>query len=79
MLLSKINSLTNLCSGSGGELHPAKLHPECQHLIEWCLDLRPSDRPSLEDLLNHSWLQDVPLPQQTAEMHQHNLIQESGE
>ncbi|KAH1164773.1 hypothetical protein KIL84_010288, partial [Mauremys mutica] len=51
----------------------------CQHLIEWCLDLRPSDRPSLEDLLNHSWLQDVPLPQQTAEMHQHNLIQESGE
>ncbi|KAM9111461.1 serine/threonine-protein kinase pim-1-like [Pangshura tecta] len=55
------------------------ISPACQHLIEWCLDLRPSHRPSFGVLLNHSWMQDVPLPQETAEMHQHNPVQESGE
>ncbi|NXY19654.1 PIM3 kinase, partial [Atrichornis clamosus] len=34
------------------------LSPECQHLIRWCLSIHPSDRPSLEDLFNHFWLQD---------------------
>ncbi|NWT94692.1 PIM1 kinase, partial [Urocynchramus pylzowi] len=28
----------------------------CQHLIRWCLSMEPTDRPSLEDLLEHAWL-----------------------
>ncbi|NXE93351.1 PIM1 kinase, partial [Menura novaehollandiae] len=33
------------------------LLPTCQHLIRWCLSTHLSDRPSLEDLFNHFWLQ----------------------
>uniref|UniRef100_A0A672UNC6 non-specific serine/threonine protein kinase n=1 Tax=Strigops habroptila TaxID=2489341 RepID=A0A672UNC6_STRHB len=31
--------------------------PECQHLIKWCLSMCACDRPSLEDIFNHPWLQ----------------------
>ncbi|XP_061490491.1 serine/threonine-protein kinase pim-1-like [Rhineura floridana] len=55
-----------------------RISSECQHLIKWCLALRPSDRPSFEDLLNHYWMQDVLMPQETAEIHLHSLIQESS-
>ncbi|XP_053789608.1 serine/threonine-protein kinase pim-1-like isoform X2 [Vidua chalybeata] len=42
---------------------------ECQHLIRWCLSMDPTDRPSLEDLFEHSWLQEPCLAQETAEIH----------
>ncbi|XP_010165911.1 serine/threonine-protein kinase pim-1, partial [Antrostomus carolinensis] len=50
---------------------------ECQHLIRWCLSMRPLDRPSLEDLFNHPWLQDIHLPQET-EIHLRSLLEEPG-
>lgn len=33
-----------------------KLSPECQELITSCLEVRPSDRINLEDILNHPWM-----------------------
>ena len=34
----------------------ARLTHECQDIIRRCLKLKPSDRPTLEDLLNHPWM-----------------------
>ncbi|NXV61339.1 PIM1 kinase, partial [Molothrus ater] len=45
------------------------LSAECQHLIRWCLSMDPIHRPCLEDLFEHSWLQEPCLAQETAEMH----------
>ncbi|KAM3675786.1 LOW QUALITY PROTEIN: serine/threonine-protein kinase pim-1-like [Ammospiza maritima maritima] len=33
---------------------PPQMSQECQHLIRWCLSMDPTDRPSLEDLFEHS-------------------------
>ncbi|KAK7019393.1 Pim-2 proto-oncoprotein, serine threonine kinase [Halocaridina rubra] len=32
------------------------LSNECENLIRWCLRVRPGDRPSLEQILQHPWL-----------------------
>ncbi|XP_039574763.1 LOW QUALITY PROTEIN: serine/threonine-protein kinase pim-1-like, partial [Passer montanus] len=55
---------------------PPRVSQECQHLIRWCLSMEPTDRPSLEDLFEHSWLQDPHVAQETAEIHPlHSRIQ----
>ncbi|TRZ07069.1 hypothetical protein HGM15179_020039, partial [Zosterops borbonicus] len=45
------------------------LSAECRRLIRWCLSMDPAHRPSLEDLLEHSWLQEPQLAQETAQIH----------
>ncbi|XP_064256916.1 serine/threonine-protein kinase pim-1-like [Passer domesticus] len=48
---------------SWGQLSlPQRLSPECQNLIGWCLSMHSLDRPSLEEVFCHPWMQDIPLP-----------------
>nr|XP_017208122.2 serine/threonine-protein kinase PLK3-like [Danio rerio] len=43
---------------SKSRLHfPRKLSTECRQLIRWCLSAAPADRPSLDDIERHPWLQ----------------------
>ncbi|XP_068034603.1 LOW QUALITY PROTEIN: serine/threonine-protein kinase pim-1-like [Anomalospiza imberbis] len=60
---------TNRDIVQGQLFFPPRVSQECQHLIRWCLSMEPADRPSLEDLFEHSWLQEPCLAQETAEIH----------
>ncbi|KAL9822966.1 serine/threonine-protein kinase pim-1-like isoform 2-T2 [Geothlypis trichas] len=46
----------------GRILLPRWLSQECQDVIKRCLSMQPSERPSLEELFCHPWVQGVPLP-----------------
>lgn len=51
---------------------------ECQQLIKWCLSLRPAERPSFEDIINHSWMQNTPAPStDSTEIRLHSLSHEA--
>ncbi|XP_072291743.1 serine/threonine-protein kinase pim-3-like [Eucyclogobius newberryi] len=51
---------------------------ECQQLIGWCLNLQPSERPSLEQILVHPWLMGTKSHQtQSCEIALHTLADPS--
>ncbi|NXV59970.1 PIM1 kinase, partial [Molothrus ater] len=49
---------TNKDIVQGQLVFPPRVSQECQHLIRWCLSMDPIHRPCLEDLFEHSWLQE---------------------
>ncbi|XP_064257930.1 serine/threonine-protein kinase pim-1-like [Passer domesticus] len=46
----------------GRILFPPRLSQECQDVIKRCLSMQPLDRPSLEELFCHPWVQGAPRP-----------------
>ncbi|XP_005995487.1 serine/threonine-protein kinase pim-1 [Latimeria chalumnae] len=54
-----------------------RISTECQDLIKWCLSLRPSERPSFEDIINHPWMQGVHVSHSSTEIRLHSLSHES--
>lgn len=62
----------------GQVLFRHRISTDCQQLIKWCLSLRPADRPSFEDIINHSWMQNTTAPPtDTTEIRLHSMSHEA--
>nr|XP_023682486.1 serine/threonine-protein kinase pim-1-like [Paramormyrops kingsleyae] len=62
----------------GQVLFRRKISPDCQQLIKLCLSLRPSERPSFEDIINHPWMQSTSTPSEPTDIRLHSLSHESS-
>ncbi|XP_021422682.2 serine/threonine-protein kinase pim-1 [Oncorhynchus mykiss] len=61
----------------GQVLFRRRISTECQQLIKLCLSLRPAERPSFEDIINHPWMQStVSSAEQSNEIRLHSISPE---
>ncbi|KAK6308048.1 hypothetical protein J4Q44_G00213190 [Coregonus suidteri] len=61
----------------GQVLFRRRISTECQQLIKLCLSLRPAERPSFEDIINHPWMQSTVSPaEQSTEIRLHSISHE---